>query len=303
VSFNYAGPDKIVGSILAQTPVPVVYWENVKSIDVQRAVNTTFVSIQNEQQEYIGFGNQSWKDVEVHADLYLYQFSPNTISDNTTLQNYLATIHTAINQYDPRLTQDMVAGYPIVWIKITGEERDDDVRGAILYSIVFEVRILLTTTPSSAGTATTTLTQLVLNFLSGLPNPSLNPPSNGPWQIQQASVQKANDLQRTGDIVVVHAPAISGHVIGIGEGQAFGQYTQQQISMNSIRLRLYAFQEADIVTATDWIAKQAPVYFLNVPLTNGISVLGKMESYGQILKERGVWMRDLELTVEVIFGI
>lgn len=300
---NFNGPDKIIGSILAQLPLPVVYWEDVKSLDVQRAPNTTFISIQNNQQEYGGFGNQSWKDVEVHADMYIYQYSPLTISDNLTLQNFLAQIHTAVNQYNPRLTQDTVVGYPLVWIKITGEERKDDTRGEILYKIVFEVRILLTTTPSAAGSATTSLTQLALNFLSGLPAPSSNPPSGGRWLVQPASVLKAVDLKRTGNVVIVHAPAVSGQVIGIGEGQAFGQYSQQQISMNTVGITLYASQEVDIVTATDWIAQQAPVYFLNVPITNGMSILGKLDSYSQVVKERGFWIRELVLEVEVVIGL
>jgi hypothetical protein len=143
------------------------------------------------------------------------------------------------------------------------------------------------------------LAQVMLTFLSNLPAPS----AGGVWTPVQFSTTKSIDIQRSGDIVIVGAPVISGQVVGIGEGQVGGQYTQQQISKYTFKLTLYGSLEQDVVAATDWIAQNSVTYFLNRAYTEGQTILAKMLNYGQILNERGTWLREIEMMVEVIVGL
>jgi hypothetical protein len=141
---NFWGPDKLVGMrILPNTGPRVLYWENIKSLDVQRMANTAILSIEKETQEYIGFGRESWKDADVKATLFLYEEDPLSLEDEDTLDGFLDNIHTNTNQYFNSSQTDTVAGYPVVWVKITDERREEFLRGIILYEITFQVRIYI----------------------------------------------------------------------------------------------------------------------------------------------------------------
>jgi hypothetical protein len=144
---NYTGPDKIVGQLFSTVGPQILYWENVKSLDVQRLVNSIVLKIEDEKQEYIGFGRESWKDSEISATIFLYQTNPQILTDEDTLEGYLQTIHTIVNQYDNSSQTDTVVGNPLVWVRITDEKRMEDVRGIILYDITLEVRIYLVGNP------------------------------------------------------------------------------------------------------------------------------------------------------------
>jgi hypothetical protein len=143
------------------------------------------------------------------------------------------------------------------------------------------------------------LTQVLVTFLQGLPNPALG---GGTWTVVPFVTTKSVDIQRTGDTVMVGAPTITGQVYGLGIGQVNGQYTQQQISKYQFTLRLYATWEQDLVQATDWIALNSVTYFLNLSYSEGLVVLAKMMSYGQILNERGIWERELTIMIESQVG-
>jgi hypothetical protein len=297
---DYSGPDKLVGTLLANVSTPVqywLYWEDYKSIDVQRYINSVVLAIEQETQEYGGFGRESWKDVDVVATIFLYQFDPLGLSDEDTLESLLMTMHTTINQYNNSSTGDTIVGNKVIWVKITDEERMDDLRGAIVYTVNFQVRVYIPQVITAAGSSSTGLMQLMVNFLSGLPAPQ-----SGTWSVQPFSEVKSLDLQRTGDIVAIHAPVVDGRVVGLGEGQVGGQYTQQQMSKYKFRVTLYGQQESDIVSATDWVSQNIITYFLNADFGNGETILAKVLDFGQILNERGVWWRELKLVVEAIVG-
>jgi hypothetical protein len=291
---DFTGSDKLVGMRILPTVGPrVLYWENVKSLDVQRLVNSAVLSLGEEEQIYGGFGNQSFKDAEVICTLFLMQSNPLGVADENTLEQFLSSIHTNINQYYNSSQIDTVATNPVVWIKITDENREDEVRGIILYEIKFQVRIYMKTPLGLvSGSSSAGLEQLMLNFLGGL--------NSSGWTALPFSTVKSIDLQRSGNIIVVHAPAILGRVMGIGEGQQSGQYTQQQISQYTFRLTMYGSTEDAVNLATDFISTQSVIFFLNAPFGNGLSILSKMMSYGQVLNERGVWMRDIDIMVEAI---
>lgn len=140
---NYAGPDKLVGTLLGTIGPTLLYWEDVKSVDVQRYVNSVVLSIEDERQEYIGFGRESFKDVEVRAVFYLLEQNPSGLTDEDTLEGYLQQVHDIVNQYDNSTQTDTVVGNAVVWVKVTGERRAEELRGIILYEVTFEVRIYL----------------------------------------------------------------------------------------------------------------------------------------------------------------
>lgn len=140
---NYAGPDKLIGSLCATVGPTLLYWENVKSLDVQRYVNSIVLKVTDETQEYGGFGTQSWKNSTVSIAMFLLEQSPLTLSDEDTLEGYLETIHTNINQYNPKTGSDTIAGNQVVWTKVLSESRAEELRGIILYEIVAEVRVYI----------------------------------------------------------------------------------------------------------------------------------------------------------------
>ncbi len=322
---TFAGPDKLVGQrILSATSLRVLYWENVKSLDVQRMANSIVVSIEDETQEQIGLGRETFKDVEVHGVLYLMENAPQTLADEAALEGYLQAIHDAVTQYSPYTSAgtDFVGGGQVVWVKITNEKRAEEVRGIILYEITFEVRLYLTSgtvTPyqqqisDSSGMVKLTGTGIVMaslmqfsglmrvmaQFLSGLP-----PGAAGPWNIVPFVTTKSIDLQRAGNTIAIGAPTGGGRVIGFGIGQMGGAvYTQQQVTDYTFKLTMWAASEQDMVAATDWIAANSVLYFLNMTYDQGIVVLSKVKSFGQYTKERGVWWRTLGILVEVVIGV
>lgn len=80
-------------------------------------------------------------------------------------------------------------------------------------------------------------------------------------------------------------------------------YTQQQVTDYTFKLTMWAASEQDMVAATDWIAANSVLYFLNMTYDQGIVVLSKVKSFGQYTKERGVWWRTLGILVEVVIGV
>jgi hypothetical protein len=327
---NFLGPDKLVGlRILSATSLRVLYWENVKSLDVQRMANSIVVSIEEEKQEAIGLGRESFKDVDVRAVLYMLEQDPLGISDENAFEGYLQVIHDALTQYSPYsgLSRDTVGGNNVVWVKIVNERRAEDVRGIILYEISFQVRIYVgpgTVTPygqnvvppviTTGNTIVTvpgpgivmasllmmgSLMQVMAQFLAGLPAGTVSA-----WNIVPFVTTKSVDLQRAGNTVAIGAPTGSGRIIGLGLGQmGSGSYSQQQVTEYTFKLTLWTISEQDIVAATDWITANSLLYFLNLPYDGGQVVMSKMTSFGQKQKERGVWWRTLDLMLEVVIGV
>ena len=138
----YSGPDKLVGTLVGtlSPSIPVQYWEEVKTMDIQRWGNVLFINIDSENQEYIGFGRESWNNSVVKATFYLTELNSLGIADEDTLEDYLGQFHVAVNQYSNSSQADSINGYPIVWVKITDEKREEELRGIILYEITLEVR-------------------------------------------------------------------------------------------------------------------------------------------------------------------
>jgi hypothetical protein len=291
---NYVGPDKLVGALIGTIGPTVLYWENVKTVDVQRLVNSVVLNVENETHEYGGFGRESFKDVEVTATFFLLENSPLTLVDEARLENYLSAIHTDVNNYLNSSQTDFVVGNPVVWVKILNEKREDEVRGIIFYEITFQVRIYIPQTTIAVGSSTTGLMQLMLNFLGNLPVGS-----TGPWAVISFSTTKTVDLQRTGNIAVVHAPTIVATGAGMG---VTGNAPNIQLSHYTFKLTLHGNTEADVVAATDWIAANSVMYFLNASFGAGNTILSKMLRYGQVLNERGTWHREIDIMVEAILG-
>jgi hypothetical protein len=295
---DYQGCDKLIGTLLGTIGPAVSYWEDIKSLDVQRAGQQFYLQIDREQQTYDGFGTASWKDVDVAVVLYMLQSNPLGITDDVTEEQLVQAVHDAVNQYDNSSQGDTVGGNPLVWAKITDEERLDNNRGIVAYTFTIQVRVYVQTPQgTTAGVASTSMMQLVLTFLGGLPAGSTE------WSAMSASTIKSLDLQRTGNVVVVHQPTISGQVTGLGEGLAGGSYTQQQISHYTYRLTLYGLQETDVEAASDWIAANAATYFLNVSFGQGTTVMAKVTRFDQITKERGSWWRELDVMIEAVVGV
>lgn len=99
---DFDGPDKAVGArIMNGVSLQLLYWESVKSLDVQRMMNAVVLNIESETQEYLGMGRESWKDADVKATLFLYQTNPLSTVDEATLETALGLIHTNTTQYNP----------------------------------------------------------------------------------------------------------------------------------------------------------------------------------------------------------
>lgn len=137
----------------------------------------------------------------------------------------------------------------------------------------------------------TSLLDEVVSFLTSY--------GNG-WTVYPWSEIKSLDLQRTGNVMVVTAPTITGRAMGIGEGMVGGSYTQQQISDYEFGVTVFGTTEVAVVLVTDWIAQNVATSFLNVSFTGGVTVLGKMIRYGQVLNERGTWKREIRVMVEAL---
>ena len=294
---NYSGSDKLVGTLLSTIPVgavipPLFYWENVKTLSVERLGFSVYISGGEETQSYEGFGRESFKDSEVQCAIFNLQSSPNTLANEAAFEQYLSVVHDVINQYNNSSQTDTISGNPVVWVKIISEDREDEVRGIILYRVIFEVRVYIKPVITTAGSTNAGIMQLMVNFLSGVTG--FNP-------IPFSEI-KSLDVSRSGNTLIIHAPSVSGRVMGIGTGIDYGQYGQQQISQYTFKVRMYSTTENGIVSSTDWIAANAATYFLNAPFGNGQTIWGKMLGYSMILNERGVWMRDVEILLEVIVG-
>lgn len=144
----------------------------------------------------------------------------------------------------------------------------------------------------------------ITTFLTGLPNPTTPPPNavSATWNIVPFVTTKSIDIQRAGDVVTVGAPHSSGHVMGLGFGQAHGEYSMQQITEYTFTLGMYAWAEVDIESATDWIAQNIVPHFLNLQYSEGLIILAKVLDFGEILNERGIWERKLRVMIECIIG-
>lgn len=141
------------------------------------------------------------------------------------------------------------------------------------------------------------LLAVVEGFLGNLPVGTVST-----WAVVPYVTTKSLDLQRTGNVVAIGAPTGAGHVMGIGTGQVNSVYSQQQISDYVFKLTLWTTGEGDLESATDWIAQNCVTYFLNLDYTEGMTVLSKVNGFGQKLNERGVWWRTVDLFVKVVIG-
>ncbi|MEM0143993.1 MAG: hypothetical protein QXL94_08680, partial [Candidatus Parvarchaeum sp.] len=118
---------------------------DLKNYDLIRELNTAILWVDSFDQEYIGFGNESWGVYNVGADVYLLGVNTNAILDEVIRQ-----VHYYVANYSAR--GQTIEDDKIVWYKLLNEEnRQSDFRGATLYHFDFEVRVYVVELGSRYG--------------------------------------------------------------------------------------------------------------------------------------------------------
>ncbi len=117
--------------------LPVEHIYEVKNYDLIRQQNVVVMWVDDLDQTYIGFGNESWGDYSISADIYL--IGQNT---NGLLDNIVSTIHQRVASFDSR--NSFIELDKVVWIKLESEENfQSSVRGATKYRFTFSVRVYI----------------------------------------------------------------------------------------------------------------------------------------------------------------
>ncbi len=117
--------------------LPTEHIYDLKAYDLVRQKNVAVLWIDDLEQSYIGFGNESWGDYVICADVYL-------IGQNTDvlLDNIVSNIHRRIANFEggtPSIELDKV-----VWVKLENEENfQSSVRGATKYRFDFAIRVYI----------------------------------------------------------------------------------------------------------------------------------------------------------------
>ncbi len=124
----------------------VIFYYDIKSLDLKRQGNTAIIYPSRLEQTYIGFGNESWGDYQVTADIYIMG------TRNITLEKFISLIHYYVGSYYP--VSEYIESDKVVWLKIASEENEQErMRGADLYKVEFDVRVYITEVGGKYGIA------------------------------------------------------------------------------------------------------------------------------------------------------
>ncbi len=114
----------------------VLLFYDLKNLDLKRQGNSVVLYPSELKQEYIGFGNESWGDYEVNADMYIMGTS------NVSLEKVVGGVHRYVGNFFP--SGQYIENDKLVWLKITDEESEQErMRGGLLYHFTFEVRVYI----------------------------------------------------------------------------------------------------------------------------------------------------------------